>query len=260
LGVWLNVFLQNRVGAAKKSVRPTPASFSKEKLLNLAEHLRTTIGKLKLNARTVSSWSNYYEETILSNEYLQSKEKIFSDWIEDIHTESALDLGCNDGYFSKMIARRTPSVVASDFDELCINRLYQAVKTDKIHNILPLCIDIANPSPAIGFRNEERTAFLQRGQSQLVIALALIHHLVLSHNIPFSLLAEQFAALTTQFLIIEFVPLTDEKSKQLVADKTSFHQPYDESAFEQCFGHYFVIEQKQIIPGSQRVLYRMQKK
>ena len=213
-----------------------------------------------MHPAAVSGWGNYYDETILSQEYLQSKEKIFSVFLNDVGPVPALDLGCNDGYFSKIMARKMPIVIASDFDESCINRLYLAGKRDKLNNILPLYIDITNPSPAIGFRNEERSSFLQRFHSELVVALALIHHLVLRNNIPFLLLAQQFATLTGKFLIVEFVPLADEKARQLIVNKTSFHQPYDMMAFEENFGRYFTIEHKEMISGTQRALYCMRKK
>jgi 2-polyprenyl-3-methyl-5-hydroxy-6-metoxy-1,4-benzoquinol methylase len=260
LGVWLNVLLQNSVGARATPARSQNVNFSKEKLLRLSDHLRATIARLQMHEGTLSHWNNYYEETILSREYLVSKEKIFSRLIEDIRPVSALDLGCNDGYFSKVMARKIPFVIATDFDASCINRLYLALKKEGVYNILPLCIDITNPSPAIGFANEERSSFLERNQSDIVVALALVHHLVLTNNIPLSLLASHFAKLARKYLIIEFVPLEDEKSKQLLLYKTSFHQPYDEAAFEEYFGQYFVVEEKVLISGSQRILYRMKKK
>lgn len=95
--------------------------------------------------------------------------------------------------------------------------------------------------------------------SELVVALAIVHHLVLSKNIPIPDVAKQFAELTKNYLIIEFVPLNDEKSQQLIANKTNYHIPYDTNAFENYFTAYFNIEKKQIIPGTDRVLYRMKR-
>lgn len=260
LGVWLNVFLQIRIRNRSNPESSQTVNFSREKLLRLVGHLQTTILSLQMHANSHSGWSRYYEETILSQQYLLSKEKIFSGFLDGINPISALDLGCNDGYFSKVMSQKIPAIIASDFDESCVNRLYLAIKKERVNNILPICIDFTNPSPAIGLGNKERVSFLQRSNSEIVIVLALIHHLVLTKNIPLPMLAEQLAQLTTKFLIVEFVPLQDEKVKQLILHKTSFHQPYDESSFEEHFGRYFAVERKELISGSERTLYRMRKK
>jgi len=127
-------------------------------------------------------------------------------------------------------------------------------------HIYPLCVDIADPTPASGFANAERSSFTERAQCDLVVALAVVHHLVLIKNIPFALLADYLALLTRQWLIIEFVPISDEKASALIRDKPVFHKPYDAYAFEAQFALLFNIEQKQPIPGTERILYLMRKK
>lgn len=259
LGVWLNVYLQNRI-QAKGSYDSVRSNYKKDKLLRLLEHLASVIKKININAAIRSTWNNYYAKTILSQGYLKAKEEIFSSLISDIRDSRVLDLGCNDGYFSKIVANGNNQVIAADFDSQCINRLYNLLKTEKRTNILPLCIDISNPPPAAGFRNTERQSFLQRIQSDAVVALALIHHLVLSKNILLTDAALQFSELTKKWLIIEFVPLQDEKAQQLIANKSSFHEPYDIPAFKECFLKFFEIETEVQIPGTERVLFRMRKR
>ena len=259
LGVWLNVYLQNNI-QAKGASGGGKSGYNKDKVYRLLEHLTSVIKKININAATRSTWNNYYDETILSQGYLKTKVEIFRGLIGDIRDCRVLDLGCNDGYFSRIIAEGDNQVVSADFDSQCINRLYNQLKTEKKTDILPLCVDISNPPPATGFRNAERQSFLQRIPSEAVIALALIHHLVLSKNILLTDAALQFSEMTKKWLIIEFVPLQDEKAQQLIANKNSFHEPYSVPAFKDAFLKYFEIEREIVIPGTERVLFKMRKK
>ena len=259
LSVWLHVYLQNAVGSGNRS-KSGDLKFSREKLSRLIDHLDSTIQSLHLKNNSKSAWNNYYDETILGKNYLSEKEKIFRQWINDINEGIVLDIGCNEGYFSKIISERSREVIAIDSDSLCINSLYQVLKNNTENRVLPLCVDISNPTPATGFRNTERASFGERITATTVVALAIIHHLVLSKNIPIHALAKMLASLTTNNLIIEFVPLNDEKAKQLVASKQNYHVPYDENAFENNFQPFFSIEKKQLIPGTGRSLYFMKKR
>jgi hypothetical protein len=256
LGTWLHVYLQERVskGAAGKDNRSNKAVFNKKKLANLVRHLQSEIGRLSLKSQGPSTWSNYYRETILDQQYLQEKEKIFRAWMGAIDFRSALDVGANDGYFSRILAGTGKPVIAIDSDHQCIESLYLS----KSH-ILPLCLDIANPSPAIGLLNKERDSFLQRVDADLVTALAIVHHLVLGRNIPLDAVAGLLAALTQQYLIVEFVPLADPKAQELIRNKSRYHEPYDETSFEDSCKQYFNIEKRSTVPGTKRILYQMKK-
>jgi 2-polyprenyl-3-methyl-5-hydroxy-6-metoxy-1,4-benzoquinol methylase len=259
LNIWLHVFLQNSVSTNNKPSN-RKISFSKEKLLRLLDSLESTIKPLRIKTSVLTTWNNYYDETILSKNYLDAKEKIFRDFVSDINNGRVMDVGCNDGYFSKILAEKNPGVIAVDFDSQCINRLYVEAKSKGEKNILTFCIDLTNPSPAVGFNHNERQSFADRAKSDMITALALIHHLVLSKNIPLSDVAKMLSDLTKKYLVIEFVPLSDEKSQQLIANKTNYHTPYDPQAFEKHFSKYFEIERQQVIPTTDRILYRMKKK
>ncbi len=259
LNIWLHVFLQSSVSANNKP-SSRKISFSKEKLLRLLDSLESTIKPLRIKTSVLTTWNNYYDETILSKNYLNEKEKIFREFVSDINIGRVMDVGCNDGYFSKILAEKNPGVIAVDFDSQCINRLYVEAKSKGDKNILTFCIDLTNPSPAVGFNHNERQSFADRAKSDMVTALALIHHLVLSKNIPLADVAKMLSDLTKKYLIIEFVPLSDEKSQQLIANKTNYHTPYDPPAFEKHFSQFFEIERQQVVPTTDRILYRMKKK
>jgi hypothetical protein len=260
ISIWLHVFLQQSIGANKASQNKSEVSFSKEKMIRLIDSLNSTIKSLDIKDKVKSTWNNYYSETILSKSYLSEKDKIFREFIQDCNKGTVLDLGANDGYFSRIASEQCPLVIAADFDSRCINRLYLSTKISNQKNIVPVCIDLSNPSPALGFRNVERQSFADRAKSETVLALALLHHLVLGKNIPMSNVAKQFDELAEKNLIIEFVPLQDEKSQQLIANKTTYHMPFNPEAFEEEFARYFTIERKKLIPGTERILYQMKKR
>jgi hypothetical protein len=255
IGVWLHVYLQRNVQQKQAGNKQASVSFTKNKLLLLLNGLTESIKKLSLD--TTTTWSNYYTETILSKDYLQAKEKVFREYIEAISFNSALDLGANDGYFSRIAAEKASDVIATDFDSNCINNLYKEIKVNKTGNILPLIIDISNPSPGIGFNNKERNSFIERGKYDLVLGLALIHHLVFGKNIPLTMLPEFFAQLTDKYLIIEFVPFEDEKVKLLLQNKEQYYEDYTADIFEKLFSKYFNIVRKEAIGNTSRILYLM---
>jgi len=255
-GALMHVHLQSWVKTDNGPRQGKPPAFSRQKLANLVENLAGIIKKLRTRVSSHSTWNNYYGQTILSRNYLEEKEKLFRHFIDDISFRTVLDMGANDGYFSQLLAERSDAtVIAIDADAACINNLYNK----HISNILPLCVDILHPSPALGFRNRERSSFNDRFRAELVVALALVHHLVLSGNVPVGDVARHLAELSTHLLIIEFVPLEDEKAQELIRNKQRWHLPYDASSFEQLFLEYFTIVKKSKVPGTERTLYMMKK-
>jgi hypothetical protein len=258
LGVWLHVYLQNTTMISDKGNKAA-AKFSKKKLIDLVSHLENIIRNFPADKSYKTTWSNYYDDTILSRQYVEEKEKIVLEMCGKTGAGSVLDLGANTGHFSKKLAAQGMSVVATDTDSRCINKLYLDTTKNNSLNILPLVVDVANPSPAIGFNNTERAAFHDRIQTELVMALALIHHLVIGRNIPISALAGYFRRIAPQ-LIIEFVPKQDEKVKQMLSTRPDVFADYDQDHFENAFSAYFTIVDQVKIPGTERILYRMIRK
>ncbi|MFT3824251.1 MAG: hypothetical protein QM731_10035 [Chitinophagaceae bacterium] len=258
LGVWLHVHLQRSIGKNNNTAAKYQSKFNKQKLLNLIRHLEQIITRLRPSSRP-TTWSNYYQETILDQAYLKEKERLFLAMLQNIHPQTALDLGANDGYFSKLMAQKEIQVISTDFDHRCINDLYLHCKANDINNILPLINDITDPSPALGFSNTERSAFDERIHAELVTALALIHHLAIGKNIPLPLLAQYFNSIAP-LLIIEFVPKTDPKVQQILSGRKDVFDDYNETAFEKHFSNCFSIEQKTVVTGTQRTLYLMKRK
>ncbi len=260
LGVWLHVYLQHSATTSTRANNnKQTAAFSKKKLLDVISHLHNIITNFPANKPYKTTWSNYYEDTILSKEYLQEKEKIMHTFCGQTKARTVLDLGANDGYFSRLFASHNMQVIATDSDNRCISRLYQEVKQNNIQHIHPLLLDIANPSPAIGFHNQERAAFHDRIKTDLVAALALVHHLVIGKNISLPVLASYFNDIAPE-LIIEFVPKEDEKVKQMLATRPDTFIDYDQAHFEAYFAKYFDTVEKKTVVGTSRTLYRMKRK
>ena len=173
-------------------------------------------------------------------------------------TSTITKIGANDGRFSFIAAENGFDVIATDSDEQCINALYTKTKKQQTTNILPLCVDIAAPTPALGFANLERSSFDKRIQADLVLALALIHHLVIGRNIPLPFLAEYLSQLAPQ-LIIEFVPKEDAKTQLLLRNKKDLYPDYTITKFEEIFQAYFKIIRKEQLITSKRCIYLLER-
>jgi ribosomal protein L11 methylase PrmA len=195
----------------------------------------------------------------LNEEYVIEKSQIINQLLSKVKINTAIDLGANNGYFSKLLASHNISTVASDIDPNCINQLYQANKQKNITNIQPLIVDLAVPTPAIGWANQERDSFWDRCHFDLSLALALIHHLAIGRNISLDQVAKQFSKIS-QYLIIEFVPKADPKVQILLENRQDIFDEYTLENFEQVFQKYYFIIDKQPVPATHRMLYLLEKK
>ena len=226
-------------------------------IFNLIRFLQSTIISMKLN-KVKTEWSHYYQEGISHVDYLEHKEKIVLEWARVVNADYVWDIGSNDGNFSRILARYSKQVISVESDFICIEDIYDKVKSDKEERILPLWIDFTNPSPGIGWVNEERKPILQRGgKPDLIVMLAVIHHLSITYNITFEMMAK-WLSLNCKSLIIEFVPRCDEKVQTLLRNREDVFSDYSEIAFEAEFSNYFIIKEKINIANSWRLLYQMQ--
>ncbi|MBS4064137.1 MAG: hypothetical protein KGZ74_06230 [Chitinophagaceae bacterium] len=256
--ILLHVHVHAKYGKAGSQQSKAPEKkISKAAVLNILNSLTACISKLQLKEQS-STWNNYYNETILSDDYLQQKKTTVKSWMNELAYHSVCDYGANEGEFSKL-CRSEALVVANDFDSNCINRLYQSCKNQKVRNILPLVVDLTQPSPAMGWENKEQPAFINRKQFDLSLALALIHHLVIGKNLSFEQTATFFAQ-RSNWLIIEFVPKDDPKVRQMLGTKKDIYATYDQASFEQAFAAEFTIVKQQPLQHSQRILYLMKKR
>ena len=225
----------------------------------LIEHLESSIKRLQLKSKD-AQWYDYYEKSSYSQRAKEHKLKIILNLLDRLDPGIVMDLGANDGFYSRLIAKKAKFVVSIDADGACVEKNYGECKKGNHKNVLPLLVDLANPSPAIGWDSMERQAFLERFRADTIFALALIHHLAISNNIPLDKIADFLSNLCSRFLIIEFVPKTDSQVKRLLSSREDIFSYYRKDAFEQAFLRHFVIKDKVDIVESERTIYLMERK
>ena len=256
LNVYLHIHLQSRVSQKAHSTQKPQQAFSAAKLKNILRSLREAIQSFRLNHPT-GVWSDYYNEAAQRENYLSTKKQIIDGWISKMDIDKAIDLGANEGEFSKLLWSKDIYTISADFDHYSINNLYKKIKTEALAKVHPVIIDLANPTPAYGVNNVERASFINRSKTDLVLALALVHHLAIGKNIPFEGIVQLFKSLG-KHLIIEFVPKEDEKIGLMLLNRTDIFNGYNEQNFIKAFtAHYKILDQKSI-GDSGRTLFLMQ--
>lgn len=258
-GILLHVHLQAKISGQKQQASAAKNySVSQKGLQHILQSLEAIIRKLTPRSTSSSKWNNYYEEGILSDEYLNVKKQMVTKWLHELSYSNLIDFGTNNGEFA-LVCNQTAKVVALDMDSACIDSLYQTVKSQGVTNILPLVVDLSAPSPATGWFNREQPSFLNRSSFDAGIALALIHHLVIGKNIPLEQTAALFAGQCRQ-LLIEWVPKEDPKVKDMLQNRKDIFENYHMASFEDSFSSFFRIIKKENIGNTLRTLYLMERK
>ena len=240
----------------RKSAKGTKVS--KQSLLGIIDSLRGAVRKLEWKPEG-TEWGAYYSDTNYSDESLALKRELVKKLLSKTDARSAWDLGANNGFFSRVASEQEIPTLAFDIDPVAVEMNWREVKEKNEQHILPLLMDLTNPSPDLGWDHAERTSFLGRGPADVVFALALIHHLSISNNVPLPLLASFFAK-AGQWLIIEFVPKSDSQVKRLLATREDVFPDYTKEGFEAAFGEVFEVVEAKAIEGSQRTLYLLKRK
>ncbi len=217
--------------------------------------LRAAVQKLTWDPPS-TEWAGYYDSTNYSDEAADKKAMVVSEMLDAVSPRHVWDLGANTGRYSRIAASKGASVVAYDIDPAVVETNYRAIQSNRETGLLALQLDLANPSPGIGWRNRERQPIHERGRPDAILALALIHHLAISSNIPLDQIARLFRQLGGS-LVIEFVPKSDSQVQRLLATRRDIFTDYDRESFETQFMRYYRIERSFDIPGSERILYLM---
>ncbi len=223
----------------------------------MIESMMRGVERLSL-ANVQTEWGDYYENTNYSEQAAAKKQSLVSEFLEQCAPKTAWDVGANDGRFSRLALECGASVVALDVDPLAVESGYLWVKRAK-KPLLPLLCDLTNPSPAIGFACAERTSIFDRQKPDCILALAVIHHLAISNNLPLPMIAAWLASMTDT-LIIEFVPKADSQVALLLKTRDDIFPEYTEDGFEAAFSAYFSIARKEPVSDSERTLYLLKKR
>ena len=232
------------------------AGFRKELILANIRGLERLIGRLRWEPGR-STWSEYGPQTTYTSDDAERKARFVADAVAEARPRLVWDLGCNDGRHSRIAAQTAEHVVAMDADSLVVDRLYRALADEKESRILPLTVDVTDPSPALGWRGQERRPLLDRGRPDLTLALALIHHVSISGNVPVAEFLDWLHGVTRS-LVIEFVSPEDPMAGRLLSRKRpGDHPDYRADWFEQCLAERFEIVRSEPLSrqGTARTLY-----
>jgi len=211
-----------------------------------------TISGIKWKRKS-AIWESYGDIRTYDREDLNRKAQYVKGVLEQVKPAVIWDLGANTGEFSEIVASQGGFVVSIDSDHACMEALY--VKTAVTHkkNILPLVMDLANPSPGLGWDCRERLSLKDRGPAELILALALVHHLVLSSCVPLGMIARWFSSLA-EHVLVEFIPREDPMVQKLLRNRVDNYLPYDENAFRSAFEQEFQFVNSETL-GNGRTLF-----
>ncbi len=258
LHIHLHASAQRRYATRTVDKTTLKQRMSRMGLLGLIDHLESTIRKLRWKP-TGTEWADYYAIHNYTPAGVEHKKQRVSEFLERIQPRTVWDLGANVGVFSRIASGRGIPTLAFDIDPGAVEQNYLACIAEKETNLLPLVLDLTNPSPGLGWHHRERASLLERAPADAVMALALVHHLAIGNNVPLSQAAEFFSRLG-RWLIIEFVPKEDSQVARLLATREDIFPDYTQAGFEQAFGEYFTICAREAIQDSRRSLYLMERK
>jgi hypothetical protein len=254
-GVLTHVVLHDRLEAKhadrRRDVRSElkAAGFKKELIQANVRRLRKLVERLSPK-RGRSEWAGYREAAPYSEEDAERKERFVR---EAGPARLAWDLGANDGRFSRAV--EADYVLAVDGDERVVGELYAALQGEASKTILPLVVDLADASPARGWRGVERRRLEQRGRPDLVLCLALVHHLAIGRNVPFVELVGWLRGLGAR-LVIEFADRNDPMVARLLqAKRAETHESYGREEFERTLADGFEVERREELGSGTRTLY-----
>ena len=200
-------------------------------------------------------WTAYRERNTYAEGEAAAKEAFVREAVGTRHRGLAWDLGCNDGAFSRIAAEGSDFVVAVDSDHATVDGLYRALAAERNETILPLVGNLVDPSPGLGWRGAERRPLEGRGSPDLALALALVHHLSITGNVPLADLVDWLASLGAT-LVVEFPTRQDPMVKRLLAAKREgLHADYELGNFERLLGERFEVERREALESGTRVLF-----
>ncbi|MDD5556451.1 MAG: SAM-dependent methyltransferase [bacterium] len=240
------------------SGKPVTARLSRFRLLALIDNLRGAVAACSWRPPK-TAWSAYYEATTYAPEAFEHKRRTIGTFLDVLAPRSVWDMGANTGVFSRVAAAKGIPTVSLDGDRAAVEMNYLACRKEGERKILPLVMDLTNPSPSLGWAHRERMSLAARGPADAVMALALIHHVAIANNVPLAAAARYFRELG-RGLIIEFVPKEDSNVQRMLATREDIFPDYTERRFEEAFGRHFTVEAREAVPGSRRAIYLMKRR
>jgi hypothetical protein len=233
--------------------------FGEKEFRGLLDSLRSGIEGLPSPGGD-SVWRDYYDQADhYADEAAASKEAAVASFLDQVAPSNVWDLGANTGRYSRLASSRGIRTVAFDMDHHAVDAAYRSARDANDEHLLPMVVDLTNPSPAIGWANAERMTLADRGPADLVLALALIHHLAIGNNLPLEMIAKYLADIG-RHAVIEWIPKEDVRVQQLLASRQDIFADYNVHGFERAIGERFDVVRRQPITGSSRFLYLLDRR
>jgi hypothetical protein len=265
LNFGLLTHLHLHAGAQRRAARNQAAGqqttsgrrMSKFQLRALLDGLRRTVQSLKWEPKT--TWSGYGDTTSYTPGAATAKRRIVSEMLERVGGSWAWDIGANTGDFSALAAAGGRRVVAIDADPGAADLHYRRLRGESNEAVLSIIGDLLSPSPALGWGLEERRSLIDRANADVILALALVHHLAIGGNVPLGHIAELFARLAPN-AIVEFVPKDDPQVVRMLASRRDVFGDYSLESMETALAVRFELVSREQIPGSPRTLLLAQRR
>lgn len=251
--IHLHARFQRSSAAAPEAPLKRKGRMSKTAMVGLIDSLQSAVQRLQWKAGR-TEWGDYYADTNYTDAAMEHKAQLVAAYINECRPATVWDLGANTGLFSRLASERGIATLSLDTDPLAVERNYLDARRRGDRRLLPLWIDLTNPSAARGWAHMERASLTQRGPADLALALALIHHLAIGSNVPLPLVAQYFAQIA-QRVVVEWVPKHDSQVNRLFVVRKDVFPDYNEQAFCRAFDRSFELEKREPVAGSERVLY-----
>jgi hypothetical protein len=234
------------------------ARISRQRLEGLIKNLRGTVERLRWEPAG-TEWSDYADHTSYGDAATADKARLVAAFSAEAEGSRLWDLGANTGRYSRIAADAGKRVVAFDIDPAAAERNYRQLRGEGRTDILPLILDVANPSPGIGWAGRERRSLLDRADPDIVLALALVHHVAISRNVPLPMVLGLFADLAP-WAIVEFVPKEDRMVRRLLATRRDVFPDYTLDGFRTAAKERFDVVREAPIEDSVRVLFLLRRR
>jgi hypothetical protein len=232
------------------------AGFGPKVLAAQLANLRGAVERLRWGDER-SEWSDYSDRSHYSDVDLAAKESFVARTVDAARPSTVLDLGANDGRFSMLaVDHGARLAIAADSDHVVVDRLYRRLRDAGDTRVLPLVVDLADPPPGLGWRSHERRPWAERMQPDLVLALALVHHLALTDTVPFAEIVGFLADFDAP-LIVEFPHRDDPMVERLLRRKRAgLFDHYATADWERALAERFDVLDREVLPSGRRTLYR----
>jgi hypothetical protein len=223
----------------------------------LLDSLRRTVESLRWQPR--GAWVEYGTQTSYTPAAADAKRSAVERMVGSSGARVIWDLGANVGTYSSVAVGEGRMVLAFDRDAGSVERHWRTLAPQARASVLPLVMDLSNPSPGLGWGLEERRSLLDRGPADVIMALALVHHVAIGNNVPLPMIASLFARLG-RWAIVEFVPKQDPMTQRLLAARPDIFPDYTIDGFRAAFATHFRIHEETAIKDSLRTLFLLERR